>query len=86
MARTDHGSLSWLKSFKEPEGQLSRWLQVLEQFDFQVVHRSSEKYANADAISRGPCHQCGCDHVCTLSDKGISWLAERPSKCLAQKQ
>ena len=86
VARTDHGSLSWLKSFKELEGQLARWLQVLEQFDFQVVHRPGEKHANADALSRGPCHQCGCDHVCTLSDKGISWLAEWPSKFLAQEQ
>ena len=51
VACTDHGSLSWLKSFKEPEGQLARWLQVLEQFDFQVVHRPGEKHANADALS-----------------------------------
>ena len=86
VVRTDHGSLSWLKSFKEPEGQLVRWLQVLEQFDFQVVHRPGEKHANADALSRGPCHQCGCDHVCTLSDKGISWLAEWPSKFFVREQ
>ena len=24
--RTDHGSLTWLHNFKEPEGQLARWL------------------------------------------------------------
>ena len=24
--RTDHGSLTWLRNFKEPEGQLARWL------------------------------------------------------------
>lgn len=51
MARTDLGSLSWLKSFKEPKGQLARWLEVLEQFDFQVVHRPGGKHANADALS-----------------------------------
>ena len=25
--RTDHGSLTWLKNFKHPEGQLARWLE-----------------------------------------------------------
>jgi len=27
--RTDHGSLLWLRNFKEPEGQLGRWLEKL---------------------------------------------------------
>ena len=27
--RTDHGSLRWLMNFKNPEGQIRRWLQVL---------------------------------------------------------
>ena len=26
--RTDHASLRWLKSFKEPEGQVARWLET----------------------------------------------------------
>ena len=28
--RTDHGSLVWVRNFKEPEGQLARWLERLE--------------------------------------------------------
>ena len=27
--RTDHGSLRWLLNFKDPEGQVARWIQIL---------------------------------------------------------
>ena len=39
---TDHGSLSWLQSFKEPEGQLARWLEKLQEFHFRIVHRQGK--------------------------------------------
>ena len=54
---TDHGSLSWLRSFKEPVGQLARWLERLQEFDFDIVHRQGKCYTNADAISCIPCKQ-----------------------------
>ena len=57
--RTDHGSLKWLRNFREPEGQLARWLERLQEFDFEVVHRPGKKHTNADALSRVPCNQCG---------------------------
>ena len=63
--RTDHGSLAWLKNFKDPTGQLARWLEKLQEFDFEVVHRPGR---NADALSRMPCHQCGRDsHYLSVS-------------------
>lgn len=57
--RTDHGSLTWLRNFREPEGQLARWLERLEEYDFDVVHRKGKRHGNADALSRLPCSQCG---------------------------
>ena len=30
---TDHGSLRWLYNFKEPEGQIARWLETLSTTD-----------------------------------------------------
>ena len=50
--RTDHGSLQWLYNFKEPEGQLARWLEQLQEYDFTIVHRQGKKHVNADALSR----------------------------------
>ena len=57
--RTDHGSLTWLMNFKEPEGQLARWLERLQEYDMKIVHHRVGKNSNADAMSRLPCQQCG---------------------------
>ena len=59
--RTDHGSLTWLWNFKEPEGQLAHWLEKLQEYDFSIVHRRGRSHGNADALSRLPCRQCGRD-------------------------
>jgi len=37
---------------KEPEGQLARWLEQLQEFDFVVIHRRGSSHGNADALSR----------------------------------
>ena len=57
--RTDHGSLQWLHTFKEPEGQVARWLEALQELDFEVIHRRGRLHSNADALSWTPCDQYG---------------------------
>ena len=32
MVRTDYNSLEWLQSFRDPEGQLVRWLEILAEY------------------------------------------------------
>jgi transposase InsO family protein/predicted aspartyl protease len=68
--RTDHAALRWLRNFKEPEGQIARWLETLEAYDFTLVHRPGQKHANADALSRGPCGQCHGNHEGQPSRRG----------------
>ena len=61
--RTDHASLRWIATFREPEGQIARWIQRLEEFDYTIEHRPGRKHGNADGLSRLPCGQCqrtGC--------------------------
>jgi hypothetical protein len=59
--RTDHNSLTWLMNFKEPQGQLARWLEELSQFNMEIQHQPGKKHTNADALSRIP----GGNHVQT---------------------
>lgn len=47
-ARTDHNSLKWLLSFKNPEGQVARWLEQLSEYEFEVEHRPGKDHVNAD--------------------------------------
>jgi len=48
----------WLQNFKEPEGQLARWVEQLQEYHFEIVHRPGKQHTNADAMSRYPCVQC----------------------------
>ena len=59
LVRTDHGSLRWLFRFKEPEGQIAQWLEILNTYDFEIEHQPGRLHGNADALSRIPCKQCG---------------------------
>ena len=40
---TNHSSLTWLLRFKEPQGQLARWLEYIFQFKFWIIHRPGKK-------------------------------------------
>jgi hypothetical protein len=51
---TDHGSLRWLFNFKQPVGQVARWLEFLGAYRFRIVHRPGVKHLNADSLSRYP--------------------------------
>ena len=51
LARTDHSALQWLKNFKNPRGQVARWLERLSDFDFEVEHRPGHLHGNADGLS-----------------------------------
>ncbi|CAH8599440.1 unnamed protein product [Schistosoma rodhaini] len=52
--RTDHRALQWLRSFREPEGQVARWQERLQEFDFTCEYRPGSRHTNADSLSRIP--------------------------------
>ena len=54
VVRTDHSSLRWLTNFREPQGQLARWLEELSQYNMVLMHRPGRVHLNADALSRIP--------------------------------
>ena len=62
IVRTDHGSITWLRNFKNPSAILARWLEVLSMYTFEIKFRSGIQHKNADALSRRPCTSCAyCD-------------------------
>lgn len=66
--RTDHSSLRWLLGFKDLEGQLARWLERLQLYDFNIVYRAGSNIPVADALSRRPCGGTLCKHCQRIED------------------
>ena len=75
--RTDHSSLQWLTNFKEPEGQVARWLEQVAPYDFHIGHRPGRKHGNADGLSQRPCKQCWIDDL----EPEVSNSLEKDTHC-----
>jgi hypothetical protein len=45
--RTEHSALTWLLSFKNLEGHISRWVQCLQEYNFISEHRQGWMHINA---------------------------------------
>ena len=63
--RSDHAALLYLRSAKELIGQQARWLDFIEEFNFDFQHTAGTSQGNADALSRkhspsdtSSCTQC----------------------------
>uniref|UniRef100_A0AAZ1X8S4 Gypsy retrotransposon integrase-like protein 1 n=1 Tax=Oreochromis aureus TaxID=47969 RepID=A0AAZ1X8S4_OREAU len=77
LLRTDHASLTWLLNFKHPEGQVARWLEVLQGYDFEIQHRAGRQHGNADALSRRPCMAVECRYCLRQEERAQEalWVA-----------
>ena len=63
---TDHNALKWLMSIQDPSNRIARWTLLIQQFDFDIVHRPGTSNGNADALSRrlyGTCSLNALEHV-----------------------
>jgi hypothetical protein len=49
---TDHVALKWLINYKNPQGRIARWIETLQQYDFDIIHRPGRVHNNADTLSR----------------------------------
>jgi len=58
LLRTNNTAVNYLRNLKKPTGQVARWLQELDTYNFKVVHRAGRQHSNADALSRRPCRVC----------------------------
>ena len=71
--RTDNSAVRYWKSMTyKPVGQVARWVEKLQSFDFSAIHRPGKQHLNADGLSRPPfvqCSQCDLRHRGALESK-----------------
>lgn len=51
---TDHSALKWLMTIKDLSGRLARWSVLLQEYNFDIIHRKGKSHSNVDALSRPP--------------------------------
>ncbi len=71
LLRTDHSALVWLLRFKNPEGQVARWIERLQEYDYDSEHRAGLRHRNADALSRRPCPE-NCQHCNKAEERFVT--------------
>ena len=50
----DHQPLKWLMTNDKLTGKLARWALILQEYEFEVIHRPGVTHQNADTMSRRP--------------------------------
>lgn len=48
---TDYRPLCWLMNWKDPSSRLGRWVMLLADHQYDIVHRPGKQHGNADALS-----------------------------------
>jgi len=71
---------------------MARWIEKLQEYHFDIVHRPGRKHSNADSLSRIPCHQCGRDNhfststIATTTISDVTVLQQCSTENLRQEQ
>jgi hypothetical protein len=50
----DHKPLEWLVIIFDAHGRRGRWVNMLQDFSFKIIHRPGLRHTNVDALSRNP--------------------------------
>jgi hypothetical protein len=52
--RTSHKPLEWLTIVSNPHGRKGKWIDMLQDFSFKIVHQPRLRHTNVDVLSRNP--------------------------------
>ncbi len=59
--RTNHKPFEWLATMSDVHGRRGRWIDMLHDFSFKILHRPGLKHANVDVLSRNLVRQATDD-------------------------
>jgi hypothetical protein len=54
IVRIDHKPLKWLAIVSNPFGRRGKWISMLQDFDFKIIHKAKAKHANVDVLNHNP--------------------------------
>ena len=72
---TDHSSLKWLHSFRNPTGRLAHWGLEFQSYKFDIIHRKGALHHVPDALSRMTQEDDGL--VSSTIETEDSWYLQR---------
>jgi hypothetical protein len=65
LIRTDNAALTYLLRTPEPLAQQSRWLNLISEYSFKIIHRAGILNGACDALSRKPCEREDPTKMCS---------------------
>ena len=74
---TDHASLRWILSLKNPNGRLARWASELKSWNLTITHRKGNLMQAPDALSRNPVDVALVDLPDTITDVWYRGLVQK---------
>jgi hypothetical protein len=78
--RTDHELLEWLATVSDANGRRGRWIDMLQDFSFKILHRPRMRHGNADALSRNPVGQATDDDDFSEEVQDVGTMPEDPTE------
>ena len=82
---TDHNPLVFLKTVKDYGGRISRWLLLLQQFQFTIRYKPGGSNGNADGLSRRP-PPAESDMLLTETDDEVAATEDKDPEIIALVQ
>jgi len=78
--RTNHKPLEWLATMSDANGRRGRWIDMLQDFNFKILHRPGMRHGNADALSRNPVGRATDDDDFSEEVQDVETIPDDPSE------